>query len=53
MANGILLSHPKYATNLLGRFHISECKPSPFPFQSSVKLIIDCDSPLVDATLYC
>jgi hypothetical protein len=52
MADGIFLSHPKYALDFLARFHMSDCKPSPTPFQSGVKLIVDCDNPLVDATLY-
>ena len=52
MADGIFLSQPKYATNLLTRFHMSNCKPAPTPFQSGVKLTIECTTPLVDATLY-
>lgn len=32
---------------------MSDCKPSPTPFQLGVKLIVECDSPIVDATLYC
>ena len=31
---------------------MSDYKHSLTPFQSSVKLIVDCDSPLVDSTLY-
>jgi hypothetical protein len=31
---------------------MSDCKPSPTPFQSRVKLRVDCESPLDDATLY-
>jgi hypothetical protein len=53
MVDGIFLSQPKYTLDLLARFHMSDCKPSPTPFQSRVKLIVDCDTPLVDATLYC
>jgi len=52
MANGIFLSQPKHATNLLARFHMSDCKHAPMPFQSSVKLTVECTTPLVDATLY-
>ena len=48
----MFLSHPKYATDLLARFHMSYCKSAPTPFQSSVKLTIECTTPLVDATLY-
>jgi len=31
---------------------MSDCKASPTPLQFGVKLIIDCNTPLVDATLY-
>ena len=31
---------------------MSDCKASPSPFQSGVKLIVDCNTPLVDDTLY-
>lgn len=31
---------------------MSNCKPSPTPFQSDVKLSVECITPLVDATLY-
>lgn len=51
MADGIFLSHPKYVTNLLAHFHMSDCKPAPAPFQSGVKLIVECTTPLDDATL--
>ena len=53
MADGIFLFQPKYASYLLARFHMSDCKATPSPFQSCVKLIVDCNTPLVDATLYC
>jgi len=52
MADGIFLSQPKYASNLLARFHMNDCKESPSPFQSGVNLIVDCNTPLVDSTLY-
>ena len=31
---------------------MSDCKSTPTPFQSGVKLIVECTTPLVDATLY-
>jgi nucleoside recognition membrane protein YjiH len=34
------------------RFHMEDCKPTPSPFQSRVKLVATCTSPKVDATLY-
>jgi hypothetical protein len=50
--SGIFLSQPKYALDLLSRFHMSDCKPAPTPFLSGVKLEAKCSTPLVDATLY-
>ena len=32
---------------------MSDCKPTPSSFHPSVKLIVECTSPLVGATLYC
>jgi hypothetical protein len=49
---GIFLSQSKYACDLLRHFHMDDCKPSPSPFQSGVKLSATCTSPEVDATLY-
>jgi hypothetical protein len=49
---GILLSQSKYACDLLRRFHMDDCKSSPSPFQSGVKLVATCSSLEVDATLY-
>jgi hypothetical protein len=49
---GIFLSQSKYACDLLLRFHMDDCKPTPSPFQSGVKLTSTCTSPEVDATLY-
>jgi hypothetical protein len=50
---GIFLSQSKYACDLLHHFHMDNCKPTPSPFQSGVKLAATCTSPKVDATLYC
>jgi hypothetical protein len=41
-----------YACDLLRRFHMDDCKPTPSPFQSGVKLTTTCTSLEVDATLY-
>ena len=49
---GISLSQSKYACDLLRHFHMEDCKPTPSPFQSGVKLSLTCTSPEVDATLY-
>jgi hypothetical protein len=51
IANGTFLSQQKYATDLLNRFHMSDCNPSLTPFQSDVKLTMECTTPLVDSTL--
>jgi hypothetical protein len=48
---GIFLSQPKYACDLLRHFHMDDCKLAPSPFQSEVKLTSTCTSPKVDATL--
>jgi hypothetical protein len=48
----IFLSQSKYAYDLLCHFHMHDCKPTPYPFQSGVKLSSTCTSPEVDATLY-
>jgi hypothetical protein len=42
----------KYACDLLRCFHMDDCKPTPSPFKSGVKLSATCTSPEVDATLY-
>ena len=49
---GIFLSQSKYACDLLCRFHMDDCKPTPSPFQSGVNLTTTYTSPEVDATLY-
>eukprot|EP00253_Pinus_taeda_P009909 PITA_09909 len=48
---GISLSQPKYACDLLRYFHMEDCKPAPSPFQSGAKISVTCTSPKVDATL--
>ena len=49
---GIFLSQSMYTCDLLRRFHMEDCKPTPSPFQSRVKLSATCTSLEVDATLY-
>jgi hypothetical protein len=51
-ASGIKLSQAKYARDLLERFHMTDCKSSPTPFLSGVKLEDGGETPLVDNTLY-
>eukprot|EP00253_Pinus_taeda_P003537 PITA_03537 len=50
--SGITISQPKYARDLLARFHMSDCKPVATPFLSGIKLENGKDTPLVDCTLY-
>jgi hypothetical protein len=51
-ASGIKLSQAKYARDLLERFHMTDCKSSPTPFLSGVRLEDGEDTPLVESTLY-
>ena len=51
-ASGIKLSQPKYARDLLERFHMIDCKSAQTPFLSKVKLEDGGDTPLVENTLY-
>jgi hypothetical protein len=49
---GIFISQSKYACDLLCRFHMDDCKPSPSPFQFGFNLTATCTSPEFDETLY-
>ena len=49
---GITLSQSKYACDILHHFHMEDCKATPSPFYSGVKLSVNCTTPEVDATLY-
>jgi hypothetical protein len=51
-ASGIKLSQAKYARDLLDKFHMIDCKSTPTPFLSGVKLEDGRETPLVDNTLY-
>jgi hypothetical protein len=51
-ASGIKLSQAKYVRDLLGRFHMIDCKSAPTPFLSRIKLEDGGDTPLMDNTLY-
>jgi hypothetical protein len=51
-ALGIKMSQAKYARDLLERFHMTDCKSTPTPFLSGVKLEDGGETPLVDNTLY-
>jgi hypothetical protein len=51
-ASCIKLSQAKYARYLLEIFHMTDCKSTPTPFLSGVKLEDGGETPLVDNTLY-
>jgi hypothetical protein len=51
-ASCIKLSQAKYAQDLLERFHMTDCKSTPTPFLSGVKLEDGRETLLVDNTLY-
>ena len=46
------ISQSKYVLDLLKCFKMDDCKAHAMPFQSGVKLMKDCESPQIDATLY-
>ena len=49
---GIILSQPKYASDLINNFNMAYCKAYKCPFLSGIKLGEFGNSPLVDCTLY-
>jgi hypothetical protein len=51
-ASSIKLSQAKYAQDLLERFHMLDCKSTPTPFLSRVKLEDGGETLMVDNTLY-
>jgi hypothetical protein len=50
--NGISVCQLRYASDLLQKFKMAECKSAKFPFLSGVKLTEWGSSPLVDSSLY-
>ena len=48
----IFISQSKYVCDLLCHFHMDDFKPTPYPFQSGVKIFATYTSPKVDATPY-
>ena len=49
---GIMLSKPKYTSELIKNFNMAECKAAKSPFLSGIKLHEFGNSPLVDFTHY-
>ena len=52
MDDGIFISQPKYALDILKWFKMDEFMSCDTNYQSEVKLLKDCDSPWVNTTLY-
>ena len=49
---GIKLSQPQYASDLLNKFNMDECKETKSPFLSGIKMHEFGNSPMVDIRLY-
>ena len=49
---GLFLSQHKYATKILDKAGMSQCKSAPTPVTTSSKLCVDVGSPYDDPTLY-
>ena len=49
---GIMMTQTKYASDLMNKFNMAECKEAKSPFLSGIKLHEFGNSPLVDITLY-
>ena len=52
MDDGIFLSQPEYALDILKLLNMDKCKSCATHYYSKVKLSNECDSPRVNATLY-
>ena len=50
--DGIMVSHSKYISDLLVKFNIAECRPTPFPFLSGISLEEGKSTPPMDCTIY-
>ena len=50
--SGIFISHSKYASAVLKRFHMSNCKVFPTPIIIGLKLRKDDDGSIVDPTMF-
>ena len=50
--SGIFISQSKYASTILKRFNMSNCKAAPTPIMTGLKLSKDDDGSTVDPTLF-
>ena len=48
----IMISKSRYSSDLLKIFHMEDCKATPFPFLSGIRLEEGGSTPLVDITLF-
>ena len=47
-----MISQSRYSSDMLKRFHMEDCKATPRPFLSGIRLEEGGSTPLVDITLY-
>ena len=51
-SDGIMVTHSKYISELLFKFNMAECMPTPFPFLSGISLEEGKSTPPMDCTIY-
>ena len=49
---GIMVIQSKYISDLLVKFNMAECRPTPFPFLSGINLEERKSTPHMDCTIY-
>ena len=50
--DGIMVTQSKYISDLLVKFNMAECRPTPFPFLSGISLEEGKSTPPMDCTIY-
>ena len=51
-SDGIMVTQSKYISDLLVKFNMAECRPTPFPFLSGINLEEGKHTPPMDCTIY-
>ena len=51
-SDGIFISQRKYATDLLNRFNMLNCKPTPTPMNANEKLVVNYETGISSARYY-